>query len=89
MADPVTSVPASGAAAAASPRPGRPRVVAVAVEPVRRAAVIEKLNQVVAAGGTGVLVTADGGARSAQLDPRVETIDLAAGERQLGLNRLL
>jgi hypothetical protein len=91
MADPATPVPASGAGgvAAASPRPGRPRVLAAAVEPVRRAAVIEKLNQVVAAGGTGVLVTADAAARAAGLDPRVETIDLAAGERRLGLNRLL
>lgn len=68
---------------------GRPRVVAAAVEPARRSAVIAALNQVVAAGGSALLVTADGRARPPGLAPEVETLDLAAGERQLGLNRLL
>jgi hypothetical protein len=70
-------------------RAGRPRVVAAAVEPARRGAVVAVLNQVVAAGGSAVLVTADGGGRSPDLAAEVEIVDLAAGERRLGLNRLL
>jgi hypothetical protein len=82
-AGPVPAVPPRSA------RPRRPRVVAAAVEPVRRAAVVEKLNQVVAAGGSALIITADGGADLADLAPDVETLDLTSGERKLGVNRLL
>jgi hypothetical protein len=88
MADPMPGTTAT-TAGSARPLPGRPRVLAAAVEPSRRAVVIAKLNQVVAAGGSGVLVTADGAPRSDTLDERVEVIDLSAGERRLGLNRLI
>lgn len=70
-------------------RPGRPRVVAAAVDPARRTAVVEKLNQVVAAGGSALLITADGGVGTEELSGDVETLDLCAGERKLGLNRAL
>jgi hypothetical protein len=70
-------------------RLGRPRVIAAAVEPARRAAVVAVLNRVVEAGGSALLVTADGGGRSPGLSAQVETLDLVAGERRLGLNRLL
>jgi hypothetical protein len=71
-----------------APSGRRPRVVAAAVEPVRRAGVIEMLNRVVAAGGSGVLVTADGSPRPEGLADAVAAIDLVAGERRLGLNLL-
>jgi hypothetical protein len=77
------------ASASTPARAHRPRVVAAAVEPARRAAVVQVLNQVVAAGGSALLITADGGARSPGLAAEVETLDLAADERRLGLNRLL
>lgn len=86
MADPNV---APGPSAVAVARPGRPRIVAAAVEPARRSSVITALNQVVAAGGSALLITADGGSRDPGLAPEVETLDLAAGERKLGLNRVI
>lgn len=76
-------------AAAPAPRPGRPRVVGAGVEWARRPALIRKLNAVVEAGGSAVLLTADGSGRSPDLAAGVEFIDLAATERRVGLNRLL
>jgi hypothetical protein len=70
-------------------RTGRPRVIAAAVEPSRRPGVVEKCNQVVAGGGSALLITADGGVGLEDLSPDVETLDLTTGERKLGLNRLL
>jgi hypothetical protein len=69
-------------------RPRRPRVVAAAVEPARRSGVIEMLNRVAASGGSAVLITADGSPRPTALADPVQAIDLLAGERRLGLNRL-
>jgi hypothetical protein len=85
----VAETPAAQPAPGSSASPGRPRVVAAAVEPSRRAAVIAALNQVVAAGGSALLVTADGGSRPLVLASEVEVLDLVAGERQLCVNRLL
>lgn len=70
-------------------RPGRPRVVAAATEPARRAAVIRTLNEVVAAGGSALLITADSRPRPEDLSEAVEVLDLSATERRLGLTRLL
>ncbi|MDQ1289001.1 MAG: hypothetical protein QG622_2567 [Actinomycetota bacterium] len=70
-------------------RAGRPRIVAAAVESARRTATIRTLNQVVAAGGSALLVTADSLERPEDLAPEVEMLDLSATERRLGLNRLL
>jgi len=69
--------------------PGRPRVVAAATEPARREGTIAKLNQVVAAGGSALLITADGGERAPELADGVETLDLQAAERALGLNKVI
>ena len=82
-------VPAPPVRTAPPARTGRPRVVAAAVEPSRRPGVVEKCNQVVAAGGSALLITADGGVGLEELSPDVETLDLTSGERKLGLNRLL
>jgi hypothetical protein len=71
------------------PVPGRPRVVAAAVGPARRRGVIAKLNRVIAGGGTALLITAEGFERPPELDDAVETLDLAAAERGLGLNKVL
>jgi len=71
------------------PVPGRPRVVAAATERSRRDRTIAKLNRVVAAGGTALLITADGGERSPELADGVETLDLQAAERSLGLNKVI
>jgi hypothetical protein len=70
---------------------GRPRVVAAAVEGARRGNVIIDVNRVVAGGGSALLITADGGGRTdgEELDPRVETLDLSAVERSLGVHALL
>ena len=72
-----------------APVAGRPRVVAAAVGPARRPGVIAKLNRVVAGGGTALLITAEGFERPPELDDAVESLDLAAAERTLGLNRIL
>jgi hypothetical protein len=74
---------------AVTPVPGRPRIVAAAVERARRAATIRTMNQVVAAGGSALLITADSRERPVELAPEVEMLDLSATERTLGLNRLL
>ncbi len=68
--------------------PARPRVLAAAVVPRRHGPVIKALGEVVAGGGSAVMVTADG-ARPSGLAPGVESIDLVATERRLGLHPLL
>ncbi|HEX2807932.1 MAG TPA: hypothetical protein VHN80_17360 [Kineosporiaceae bacterium] len=68
---------------------GRPRVVAAATQPARREGTIAKLNRVVAAGGTALLITADGGERPPELADGVELLDLQAAERALGLNKVI
>src|SRR5450755_236032 len=75
----------------AEPRPvaGRPRVVAVAIGWAHREVTIAKLNRVMAAGGTALLITAEGGERPPELAAGVETLDLQSAERDLGLNRLI
>jgi hypothetical protein len=55
-------------------------VVAVALVPARRVMVARELGRVVAAGGRGVLVTADGGAGTTWLPDGVELVDLADRE---------
>lgn len=65
----------------------RPRVVAAAVVARRRWKVVEVLDEVVRSGGSGVLVSADGGAE--ELDPRVEVVDLLGTEQRTGVNALL
>jgi hypothetical protein len=76
-----------------TPVPGRPRVVAAAVERTRRGRVIRELNHVVEHGGTAVMITSEGRNRPEnrpeKLHPDVQLIDLATGERRLGLNALL
>ena len=74
---------------ASGPVPGRPRVVAAAVERSRRPGVIRKLNRVVENGGTALMITADGCERPEELHPAVQVLDLQAGERRLGVNALL
>ncbi len=68
--------------------PGRPRVVAVAITKARRAHVLRELTRVVAAGGSALLITADG-AIPDDLPDGVEAIDLVADERRVGLHRVL
>jgi hypothetical protein len=70
------------------PVPGHPRVLAAAVVQRRRWKVVPMLGDVVAAGGTAVLVTADG-ARTQDLPPGLETIDLVDAERMHGLHMLI
>lgn len=68
--------------------PGRPRVVAVCITPARRANAVRLLGQVIAAGGSAVLVTADGCVPD-DLPDGVEAIDLAVDERRVGVHTLL
>jgi hypothetical protein len=89
VVEPSTSSGAASAPGAPASRGGHPRVLAAAVEPIRRDAVIQKLNQVVEHGGSAVLITADGRERPAGLADAVQVLDLLAGERRLGLNALL
>ncbi len=70
------------------PKAGRPRVVAAAVIPARRAAILRLLGEVVAAGGSALLVTADGRPPPGVPDG-VEVLDLAATERRVGVNTVL
>jgi len=86
VAEPTTS---SRDAAPGTPQPGRPRVVAAAVERTRRKGVIRKLNRVVENGGSAVMITADGGERPPELHEAVQILDLQAGERALGPNQLV
>ncbi len=68
--------------------PGRPRVVAVCVTPARRANAVRLLGEVVAGGGSAVLVTADGGVPD-HLPDGVEAIDVALDEQRVGVHALL
>lgn len=68
--------------------PGRPRVVAVAVVSARRERVIEKLSAVVQAGGSAVLITANG-APPLPAETGIECIDLLVSEGQVGVNRVV
>lgn len=86
MAEPTGGTTTVGRAA---PAKGRPRVVAAAVERSRRRGVIRKLNWVVENGGEALMITAEGRDRPAELDPRVQVLDLAADERRLGLNKII
>jgi hypothetical protein len=58
-------------------RSARPRVLAAAVVPRRHGPVIKALGEVVAGGGSAVMVTADG-ARPSGLAAGVESVDLVA-----------
>jgi len=89
VADTQRSTASGPEAVARPPVPGRPRVVAAAIERTRRRGVVRKLNRVVEGGGSAVLVTADGGERDPELHPAVQVLDLTAGERGLGLNAVL
>ena len=89
MAEPKTTSVRERAAAVPQPVPGRPRVIAAAVERSRRRGVIRKLNRVVENGGTALMITADGCERPEELHPAVQVLDLQAGERRLGINALL
>jgi len=75
-----------GRGSAAGPR--RPRVLGVCIGPARRAAVVRMLGEVVASGGSALLVTADG-AVAADLPDGVEALDLVAEERQVGVHRVI
>lgn len=68
--------------------PGRPRVVAVSVVPARREHAVRVLADVVAAGGSALLITADGAVRR-DLPDGIEAIDLVSGERRVGAHQLL
>ena len=89
MAEPKTTSVRERAAAVPQPVPGRPRVIAAAVERSRRRGVIRKLNRVVENGGTALMITADGCERPEELHPAVQVLDLQAGERRLGINAVL
>jgi len=89
VAEPKTTSVRERAAAVPQPVPGRPRVIAAAVERSRRRGVIRKLNRVVENGGTALMITADGCERPEELHPAVQVLDLQAGERRLGINALL
>ncbi|HEX3004628.1 MAG TPA: hypothetical protein VHO27_10470 [Angustibacter sp.] len=65
-----------------------PRVVAVAVTARRRKQVERLLARVAAGGGEALLVTADGARSQPELEG-VQRLDLLAGERRWGTNRLL
>ena len=80
---------ALGSPSPSSPLHQRPRVVAVAVELSRRNGVIQSLNRVVEAGGSALMITAEGVGRSEELLDGVEMLDLAEAERRLGLNAAL
>lgn len=67
---------------------GRPRVMGVCIGTVRRAAVVRMLGDVVAAGGSALLVTADGHV-TADLPAGVEVLDLVADERRVGVHRVI
>jgi hypothetical protein len=67
---------------------GRPRVVAVAVVTSRRDRAVRALGEVMAAGGSALLITADGSV-APDLPDGVQTLDLAASERAVGLHPLL
>ncbi len=66
----------------------RPRVVAVAVVPARRAAVTDRLATVVQAGGSALLITADGSRPPAEA-LGIEAIDLLSSETRVGVNAVL
>lgn len=72
----------------AAAQPGRPRVVAVCVVPARREHAVRVLGEVVAGGGSALLITADGRVPP-NLPEGVEAIDLVAEERRVGVHRLL
>ena len=67
----------------------RPRVVAVAIGWAHREVTIAKLNRVMAAGGSALLIMAEGADRPEELADGVELLDLQSGERNLGINRLI
>lgn len=69
-------------------QPARPRVLGVCIGPARRHIVVQMLGEVVAAGGSALLVTADG-AVAAGLPPGVEALDLVDDERRVGVHTLL
>ena len=75
--------------AESQPVPGRPRVVAVAIGWAHREVTVAKLNRVIAAGGTALLITAEGGERPPELADGVDTLDLQSAERDLGLNKVI
>lgn len=77
-----------GATADTTARARRPRVVAVCVVPARRAHAVNQLRRVVEAGGSALLITAEGSVPKG-LPPGVEAIDLAADERRVGVHPLL
>ena len=88
MAEPARPVPEPAGRVAEPAGPARPRVVAAAVVPRRHGPVIAFLGEVVAGGGSALMVTADG-ARPSGLAAGVESIDLVATERRLGLHPLI
>jgi hypothetical protein len=63
-------------------------VLAVCIGPARRRAVVDMLAELTAAGGSALLVTADG-AVSPDLPDGVLGLDLVATERTVGVNRVL
>ncbi|MBK7621357.1 MAG: hypothetical protein IPJ14_01475 [Kineosporiaceae bacterium] len=76
-----TTAPTTGPAA-------RPRVLGVCIGPARRHIVVQMLGEVVAAGGSALLLIADGAAPD-DLPPGVEVLDLVADERRVGVHTLL